>query len=364
LHFPAFGSPPLPGFRHVNRLQHAGLREAQTNGRRDGPIRARRKLIIAGAVALASPRALLAQAPAKTTRIGFLVPISRKGYGPRIEAFKAGLRDLGYVEGKNLVIEYRSVEDDRYERLPEFAAELVAQKVDALVTGGTPATLALKRATSTIPIVIGSASDPVATGIVPSLARPGGNITGMSFFVAELGVKRLEMIREAVPRVKRVAVLMNAGNVSMVPVEREMLPAANQLGLEMQRHNVRSPADFDSAFGAMAAQGAEALVIVEDAVLNANARRLGASATERRLVSIGAPDVARGGGAFAYGVDQIAMFRRAAYFVDKIIRGAKPADLPVERVTKFELTLNMKTIKALGIALPQAVLVRADRVIE
>ena len=325
---------------------------------------ARRTLLILGAAALAAPHALLAQASSKTVRIGFLVPTTRKGYAPRIEGLKAGLRDLGYIEGKNLTMEYRSAEDDRYERFPELAAQLVALKVDVLVTGGTPATLALKRATSTIPIIIGSASDPVATGIVPSLARPGGNITGSSFFVAELGVKRLEMLRQALPRLKRVAVLMNGGNVSMVPVEREMLPAAKQLGIEMQRYNVRAPGDFDSAFAAMTAQGAEALVIVEDAMLNVNAKRLGAAATAKRLVSIGAPDVASGGGAFSYGVDQVEMFRRAAHFIDKILKGAKPADLPIERVTKFELTINMKAVKALGIALPQPVLIRADRVIE
>ena len=313
---------------------------------------------------MALPRTLLAQTQAKTARIGFLVPTTRKGYAPRIEGFKAGLRELGYVEGKNLTIEYRSVEDDRYERLPELAAQLVAQKPDALVTGGTPATLALKRATATIPIVMGSISDPVATGVVPSLARPGGNITGCSFFVAELGVKRLEMLKQALPRLTRVAVLMNAENVSMVPVEREMQPAAKQLGIVMQRHNVRSPADFESSFAAMKEQGAEALVIVEDAMLNVNSRQLGAAATARQLVSIGAPEVARGGGTFAYGVDQVAMFHRAAYFIDKILNGTKPADLPVERVAKFELTVNRKTLKALGIALPQTVLIRADRVIE
>jgi putative ABC transport system substrate-binding protein len=271
---------------------------------------------------------------------------------------------LAISKARNLLIEYRSVEDDRYARLPDLSAQLVALKVDVLITGGTPATLALKRATSSIPIVIGSASDPVATGLVPNLARPGGNITGMMFFVAELSVKRLQLIREALPRLKRVAVLMNADNVSMAPVEREMAPAAKGLGLEMQRHDVRSPSDFDAAFAAMAAKGAEALVVVEDAMLNVNSRRLGAAATERRLVSIGAPDVAIGGGAFAYGVDQVAMFRRAAHYIDKIARGAKAGDLPIERVTKFEMTVNMKAIKALGIALPQHLLTRADRVIE
>jgi putative ABC transport system substrate-binding protein len=189
-------------------------------------------------------------------------------------------------------------------------------------------------------------------------------VTGTSFFVAELGVKRLQLLQEALPRLKRVAVLMNADNVSMVPVQREMQPAAKQLGIEMHRHDVRSPGDFERSFADMAAAGAEALIIVEDAMLNANAGKLGASATVRKMVSIGNPDVARGGGAFAYGVDQVEMFRRAAHYIDKIAKGAKPGDLPIERVTKFELTVNRKAIKALGIALPQTVLIRADRIIE
>jgi putative ABC transport system substrate-binding protein len=312
-------------------------------------------------LALAAPSAVRAQR--KTAVIGFLVPTTRQGYATRIDGLIAGLRDLGYVEGKNLKVEYRAA-DDRYSQLPALAAHLVELKVDVLVTGGTPSALALKRATATIPIVIGSASDPVATGLVPSLARPTGNITGLMFFVQELGVKRLEMLRQALPELKHVAVLMNADNSSMIPVEREMLPAAKQLGLEMQRYNVRTPEDFEGAFAAMAAKGAEALVIIEDAMLNVNAERLGAAATAKRLVSIGAPEVALGGGTFAYGVDQVAMFRRSAYFIDKILKGAKPAELPIERSSKFDLTVNLKSAKALGLKLPQTLLLRADRVIE
>jgi putative ABC transport system substrate-binding protein len=327
-------------------------------------LNARRRLLLAAAMALAWSRVPFAQAPGKRVRVGFLVPTTRRGFTPRIEGLKAGLRELGYVEGKNLLIEYRSVEDNRYDRLPELAAQLVALRVDVLITAGTPATLALKRATSSIPIIMGAISDPVATGVVSDLARPGGNVTGMMFFVAELGVKRLQLIREGVPQLKRVAVLMNADNVSMAPVEREMAPAAKGLGLEIQRYDVRSPSDFDTAFAAMAARGAEALVVVEDAMLNVNSRRLGAAATERRLVSIGSPDVAIGGGAFAYGVNQVDMFRRAVHYIYKIVRGSKPADLPIERVTKFEMMINMKAIKTLGIALPQHLLIRADRIIE
>jgi putative ABC transport system substrate-binding protein len=314
-------------------------------------------------MALALPRPLFAQAPSKVVRVGFLVATTRSGYATRIEGVRAGLRELGYVEGKNLAIEYRFA-DDRYERLAALAAELVALKVDVLLTGGTPSAQALKRVTATIPIVVGAISDPVATGLVPSLARPGGNITGTMFFVQELGAKRLEMLRQALPGLKRIAVLMNADNASMPPVEREMRAAAQRLGVELQRHDVRAPADFERAFAAMTAGSAEALVIVEDAMLNANSRALGAAATAKRLVSIGAPEVAEGGGVFAYGVNQVEMFRRAAHFIDKIVKGAKPAELPIERVSTFELTVNMKAAKALALAVPQPVLIRADRVIE
>lgn len=323
----------------------------------------RRRLLVAAALALAVPRPLFAQAPSKGVRVGFLVATTRSGYATRIEGVRAGLRELGYVEGKNLAFEYRFA-DDRYERLAALAAELVALKVDVLLTGGTPSAQALKRATAAIPIVVGSISDPVATGLVPSLARPGGNITGTMFFVQELGAKRLEMLRQALPGLKRIAVLMNADNASMPPVEREMRAAAQRLGVELQRHDVRAPADFERAFAAMTAGSAEALVIVEDAMLNANSRALGAAATAKRLVSIGAPEVAEGGGVFAYGVNQVEMFRRAAHFIDKIVKGAKPAELPIERVSTFELTVNMKAAKALALAVPQPVLIRADRVID
>ena len=323
----------------------------------------RRRLLVAAAMALAVPRPLFAQAPSKVVRVGFLVATTRSGYATRIEGVRAGLRELGYVESKNLAIEYRFA-DDRYERLAALAAELVALKVDVLLTGGTPSAQALKRVTATIPIVVGAISDPVATGLVPSLARPGGNITGTMFFVQELGAKRLEMLRQALPGLKRIAVLMNADNASMPPVEREMRAAAQRLGVELQRHDVRAPADFERAFAAMTAGSAEALVIVEDAMLNANSRALGAAATAKRLVSIGAPEVAEGGGVFAYGVNQVEMFRRAAHFIDKIVKGAKPAELPIERVSTFELTVNMKAAKALALAVPQPVLIRADRVIE
>jgi putative ABC transport system substrate-binding protein len=317
--------------------------------------------VVAAGAALAAPRPVGAQ-PAGMRRVGVLVPSNREGYERRLEALRSGLRDLGYVEGKTIAYEYRSPEG-RYDRLPALAAELVALKVDVIVTGGTPGTLAARKATAAIPIVVASISDPVATGIVPSLARPGGNVTGLTFFVAELNAKRLEFLKQALPRLKRAAVLMNPDN-EMAPVLREMTQAGSTLGVEVVRFDVRAPDGFEGAFAAMAEQRAEALVVVEDAMLNVNAARLGALATTKRLPSIGLDDVATGGGLLAYGVDQLDMFRRAATYVDKIFKGARPADLPIERSSTFELVINLKTARHLGIAMAPTLRMRADRVVE
>ena len=245
-----------------------------------------------------------------------------------------------------------------------MASELAQLKVDVIVTAGTPGTGAAKKATGSIPIVMAAISDPVATGLVQSLARPGGNVTGLMFFVEELNTKRLELLREAVPRLSRVAVLMNADNASMVPVERAMAAAAPRLQLDMRRFNVRRPEDFASSFNAMSAWGAGALTIVEDTMLNVNAAALGAIATARGLPSIGLDEVALGGGLIAYGVNQHAMFRRAALYVDRLLKGAKPADLAIERSTNFEFVINLSAARALGLSISQAMLLRADKVIE
>ena len=319
-------------------------------------------MALGAGAALTASGAGLAQA-AGLRRIGFLLSATREGFESRVEALRAGLRELGHVEGKSIAYEYRAA-DGKYERLPALAADLIGLKVDVLVTAGTPGALALKGATTTIPIVIATISDPVATGIVPSLARPGGNITGLMFVVAELNAKRLEFLQQTLPRLKRVAVLMNPDNASMAPVQREMAEAGAKLGVELVRFDVRAPDDFEAAFAGVTAKRSDAVVIVEDAMLNVNAARLGALATTKRLPSIGLDEVADGGGLLAYGVNQQEMFRRAAAYVDKILKGAKPADLPIERSSTFTLVVNLKTARQLGLAVPREIRLRADRVIE
>ncbi len=324
----------------------------------------RRKILIALGTGLGGwPLAGHAQQPAKVPRIGFLGSTSAAGYATQIEALRAGLRDLGYVEGKNILIEWRFAEGN-YERLPGLAAELVQLRVDVIVTHGTPGTRAAKQATTTIPIVMAVAGDAIATGLVASIARPGGNITGSNFFFPELCAKRLELLKETFPRTKRVAVLLNPGNPSNEPVLQAMEMAARSLKVELQKFAVRGPNEFESAFAAMAKSRVDAATILEDAMLIANARAIADLAVKQRLPSIGFKEFAETGGLMAYGANLLEMYRRAAYFVDKILKGAKPGDIPVEQSTKFELVINMKTAKALGITFPQSILVRADKVIE
>ena len=325
----------------------------------------RRKLLLAGGAglcALAAPLASLAQ-QRKVRRIGFLGASSASGYAPQVEALRAGLRDMGYVEGKNIVIEFRWA-DGKYDRLPELAAELVRLKVDVIVTHGTPGALACKQATTTIPIVMAVAGDVATTGMVASIARPGGNITGSTFYNSELAAKRLELLKEILPRMRRAAVLINSANPGMEPVLKAMEPVAKALKLDLQQVGVRGPEEFESAFSAMVAGHIDAVVILEDGMLNANIRRIAELAAGKRLPAIGLPELAKAGGLMAYGVDQLQMFRRAAYFVDKIFKGTKAGDISIERATTFETILNLKTAKALGIKFPQSILVRADKVIE
>jgi putative ABC transport system substrate-binding protein len=236
--------------------------------------------------------------------------------------------------------------------------------VDVIVTHGTPGTLAVKQATTSIPIVIATISDPVATGVVASLRQPGANVTGMTFFTQELNEKRLELVREVFPKARRVAILSNPGNASMKPIIPALETAANALKLEFRRFDVGAPEEFAKAYEAMAAWRADALVPVEDAMLIANDKAIAEHSAKRRLPTIGWKEVAEKGGLLAYGVDFPDMFRRSAAYVDRILKGARPADLPVERSTKFELVINMRTVKALGVKLPQSVLVRANEVIE
>jgi putative ABC transport system substrate-binding protein len=327
-------------------------------------LKTRRKLLILlGVGMLVAPLRPLAQTKGKVWRIGFLGASPAAGYETRIEALRAGLREFGYVEGRNLTVDFRWA-DGKYERLPALAAELVRAKVDLIVTYGTPGTLACTQATSTIPIVMAIAGDAVATSIVASPARPGGNVTGSTFFNSELAAKRLELIRETFPRARRVAALFNPANPGAGPVLQAMQPAAQSLKLELQRFEVRAPGDLERAFSAMVADRIDAVVAIEDAMLNANVGQLASLAAGKKLPLIGAPDFADFGALMAYGVAQAPVYRRAAHFVDRIFKGAKPGDLPIERATKFEVILNQKAATALGVKFPQSILVRAERVIE
>jgi putative ABC transport system substrate-binding protein len=304
-----------------------------------------------------------AQQSGKIPRIGFLGAASASGYAPQLEAFRRGLRDLGYVEGKNIILEYRWAEGT-YDRLPVLAAELVRLKPDLVLTHGTAGTRAAKQATTTIPIVMAVSGDAVATGLVASLAHPGGNITGSSFFNPELAAKRLELLKEVVPALTRVAVLMNPGNpvneVSLQAMER----TARSLGLELQQVNVGGPEEFNVAFSTIVKGRAGALSVFDDAMLIAQARRVADLAAKNRLPTIGFSELAEAGGLMSYGVNFPDLWRRAATYVDKILKGAKPADLPVEQPTKFEFIINLKIAKQIGLTIPQSVLYRADKVIK
>jgi len=319
-------------------------------------------VILAVSLTLA-PLAGEAQQTGKVHRIGFLGQTSASAQAIGVEALRAGLRDFGYVEGKNIVIEFRWAEG-KYDRLPDLAAELVRLKVDVLVTGGTAGISAVKHATTTIPVVMTSSGDAVASGLVASLARPGGNITGSTFFVPELMAKRVELLKEALPRTRRVAALVNADDPSHVPVLKAMETTARSLTVELQKFAVRGPHDFEGAFSAMAKSRVDAVVVQEDSLLTANNKGITDLAVTKRLLSAGSTRFAEFGGQIGYGPSGRDMARRAAYFVDKILKGANPADLPVERPTKFELVVNLKAAKALGLTIPQTLLLRADQVIE
>ena len=326
--------------------------------------RGRRAFMVALAGSLfAAPLAAEAQPTGKVYRIGVLGAGSESEYKSKVEAMRQGLRDLGYIDGKNVTIEYRWAEG-QYERLPGLAAALLQSKVDIIVTTGTPGSLAAKRATKTIPIVMAAVGNPVESGIVQSISSPGGNITGLAMFMSELNAKRLQLLKESIPTLTRVAVLSNRDNsghqANVLPLMKD---AAESLRITLYPVSVRGP---DSLKGAVAEAKARAEggVVPEDAMFIVHAKQIAEFAVMQRLPTIGFREFVEVGGLAAYAVDLDDMWRRSMVLVDKIFRGAKPGDLPIQQATKFELVINVKTAKALGLTIPPSLLARADQVIE
>lgn len=313
---------------------------------------------------LVAPLASDAQQERKIARIGALMTGSPAAAGPYIEAFRQGLRELGYSEGENIAIEYRWVEG-KADLFREFAADLLRVKVDLIVAFGTTAVTAAKQATSTVPIIFLAVGDPVGTGIVASLARPGGNVTGLTNISAELSAKLLELLKEVVPGLTRVAVLRNPTNPVSAPQLRWTELAARSLGVQLQVVDVRDPKEFEAAFLSMTRERAGALTVLADPMFLSQRRRIADLAAKSRLpATFNWRQYAEAGGLIAYGPNLADQWRRVATFVDKILKGAKPADLPVEQPTRFELVINLRTTKALGLTIPQSILIRADHVIQ
>jgi putative ABC transport system substrate-binding protein len=328
-----------------------------------------KKAIIALLVSLAVTSVHLAQAqqPTKVPRIGYLTGATPDGQSARIEAFRQRLRELGYVEGKNIVIEYRYAEE-KTDQLPTLAADLVRLKVDVIVTAGPTATRAAKEATSTIPIVMAQDPDPVGNGFVASLARPGGNITGLSTHAPELGGKRLELLKEIVPKLSRVAVLGTSTRPGIAQELKEVEFAAGALKVNLQYLDVLDPKDIETAFRAAGKGRADGvLMMVAGAIFNSNRTQIVKLAAKSRLPAIygaGGREYVEAGGLVTYSANITDLDRRAATYVDKILKGAKPADLPVEQPTKFEFIINLKAAKQISLTIPPNVLARADRVIK
>jgi ABC-type uncharacterized transport system substrate-binding protein len=329
--------------------------------------KARVSSILSVVVLLAVGVTAQAQQPKKVPRIGYLSAGNPTSESTRSEPIRLALRELGYIEGQNIAIEYRYA-DGEPDRFPELAAELVRLKVDIIVAaGGRRLVPAAKNATKTIPIImVGTGIDPVEAGFIESLARPGGNVTGIANLTGELGGKRLELLKEAVPKVARVAVFYDpAAPGSALQVKEVLLVAARALGLTLQAWEVRSAEDFDRVFAAMGKQRSDGLYLPSGNLMNRNQKRIVGFTLKSRLPSVyGSREAVDAGGLMYYGADFADSYRRVAYFVDKILKGAKPADLPVEQPTKFELVINLKTAKQIGLTIPQSVLYRADKVIK
>jgi putative ABC transport system substrate-binding protein len=324
-----------------------------------------RRAFIAGTLGLlagtASPGE--AQQSAKGHRIGLLIGSSEAFVAPHIKIFRQALSALGYIEGGNIAIEYRYA-DGKYDRLPVLAADLVRLKVDIVVTEGTPPTRAATQATTTIPIVMTVTGDPVAAGLITNLARPGGNLTGASFFLPEMAAKRLQILKEVIPTLSRVTVVWNPSNAVHGPVVKEVEAAAKAFGINVHQLEIQAPADVDDALLAISKRG-ESLVVLEDAMINVCSSQIAQVALRHRLATIfGLTTFVEAGGLMAYGPNRPELWRRAATFVDKILRGWKPGDLPVEQAVRFDLVINVRTAQRLGLTIPPSVLVRADEVIQ
>lgn len=310
-------------------------------------------------LALASPPTAAAD---RVYRVGLLGVATAAGYAPQAAAFRRGMAELGYVEGRNLVIEARWADDDMT-RLRSLADELVRLAPDVIVTSG-PGTAVAKRATSSIPIVMAAAGDPVASGLVASLARPGGNVTGSSFFLPEISAKRLEILRETLPRLDRVAVLYDPAGTASQQVLRAVQDAARSGSIQIQPVEARDRAQIARAFAAIAASGAGAVLVTDATVFVSEGAQIGALALEHRLPAIGSTECARSGCLLAYGADFPDLWHKAASFTDRILRGTKPADLPVQQAAKFDLVVNQKAARALGVTPPRSLLLRATETIE
>jgi putative ABC transport system substrate-binding protein len=305
-----------------------------------------------------------AQQPTKIPRIGYLSGSGLSVLAARIEAFRQGLRELGYVEGKNIIIEWRSAEE-KFDRLPELAAELVRLKVDVIVSPGPGVTRPLKEATSTIPIVMAQDTDPVGSGFVASLARPGGNITGLASLAPEVGGKQLELLKEISPKISRVAVIGNSTTPGDAQAIRETVLTAGSFEVYLRYLDVLDPKDIETAFRTAAKGRADALLVLGNPILNNHRKQVVELAVKHRLpATYTRPEFIEAGGLMYYGTNYNELFRRAATYVDKILKGAKPAELPVEQPKKFELIINLKAAKQIGLTIPVHVLQRADKVIK
>jgi len=319
--------------------------------------------LLSGIVA-AWPLAARAQQPAKIPRIGFLGNSTATMEANLIGPLRDGLRELGYEEGRNVIIEFRWA-DGKYDQFPALVAELLAAKVDVIITAGTPATLAIKKATSTVPLVFIAVGDPVGTGVVPNLGRPGGNITGLSSIAPDLEGKRLELLREVVPKLSHVAFFLNPANAFHTASMRQARVAAQSLGIKLQPMEVNKSEQLDGAFASIVKERPDALLILADRVFLHNRKRMMEFAIQQRLPSVNAyRELVEAGGLISYGPSYEDMHRRAAVYVDKILKGTKPADLPIEQPTKFTLLINLKTAKTLGLTVPPTLVARADELIE